>query len=71
MKPLPLVERSLANSSLPGDIVLDPFVGSGTTIIVCEQMGRRCRAVELDPIYAAVDIERWHQFTGMSPTQMP
>ncbi len=70
MKPLPLVERSLANSSLPGDIVLDPFVGSGTTIIVCEQMGRRCRAVELDPIYAAVDIERWHQFTGMSPTQL-
>jgi DNA modification methylase len=70
MKPLPLVERSLANSSLPGDIVLDPFVGSGTTIIVCEQMQRRCRAVELDPIYAAVDIERWHQFTGMSPTQM-
>jgi DNA modification methylase len=70
MKPLALVERSLINSSLPGDIVLDPFVGSGTTLIVCEQLQRRCRAVELDPIYAAVDIERWHLFTGLMPTQM-
>lgn len=70
MKPLPLVERSLANSSLPGDIVLDPFVGSGTTLIVCEQLGRRCRAAELDPLYAAVVIERWAQFSGQEPTQM-
>jgi DNA modification methylase len=70
MKPPPLVERSLVNSSLPGDIVLDPFVGSGTTLIVCEQLNRKCRAVELDPIYAAVTIERWANLTGMSPTQM-
>lgn len=67
MKPLPLVERSLLNSSLPGDIVLDPFVGSGTTLIVCEQLQRRCRAVELDPIYAAVTIERWARFSGQLP----
>ena len=67
MKPPPLVERSLANSSLPGDVVLDPFVGSGTTLIVCEQMGRRCRAVELDSIYAAVTLERWHLLTGQIP----
>ena len=67
MKPLELVERSLLNSSLPGDIVLDPFVGSGTTLIVSEQLKRRCRAVELDPIYAAVVIERWHLFTGLLP----
>jgi|CXWL01.1.fsa_nt_gi DNA modification methylase len=67
MKPLPLVERSLNNSSLPGDIVIDPFVGSGTTLIVCEQLGRRCRAVELDTIYAAVTIERWAQFSGQTP----
>lgn len=70
MKPPPLVERSLVNSSLPGDIVLDPFVGSGTTLIVCEQLNRKCRTVELDPIYAAVTIERWAQLTGMSPTQI-
>lgn len=69
MKPLPLVERSLLNSSLPGDLVLDPFVGSGTTLIVCEQLQRRCRAVELDPIYAAVTIERWHLFTGLMPAK--
>lgn len=71
MKPPPLVERSLVNSSLPGDIVLDPFVGSGTTLIVCEQLTRKCRAVELDPIYAAVTIERWAEFTGMLPVQTP
>lgn len=69
MKPLPLVERSLINSSLPGDIVLDPFVGSGTTLIVCEQLQRRARVVELDPIYAAVVIERWHLFTGRMPSR--
>lgn len=70
MKPLPLVERSLINSSLPGDVVFDPFVGSGTTLVVCEQLKRRCRAVELDPIYAAVVIERWHLFTGLMPAKM-
>jgi DNA modification methylase len=70
MKPLLLVERSLINSSLPGDLVLDPFAGSGTTLIVCEQLQRRCRTVEVDPTYAAVDIERWHLLTGLMPTQM-
>lgn len=67
MKPLSLVERALINSSLPDDIVLDSFVGSGTTLIVCEQLGRRCRAVELDSIYAAVTIERWNLLTGRTP----
>lgn len=70
MKPLALVERSLINSSLPRDIVLDPFVGSGTTLITCEQLQRACRAAELDPVYAAVVIERWHIFTGLTPTQI-
>lgn len=71
MKPLALVERSLMNSSLPGDLVIDPFGGSGTTLIVCEQLKRRCRIMELDPIYAAVVMERWHLFSGMSPSQLP
>ena len=70
MKPPPLVERSLINSSLPGDVVLDPFVGSGTALIVCEQLRRQCRAAELDPLYAAVTIERWHLFTGQMPTKL-
>ncbi len=70
MKPLPLVERSLINSSLPGDIVVDPFVGSGTTLIVCEQLQRRARVAELDPIYAAVTIERWHLFSRRMPSRI-
>jgi len=71
MKPLPLVERSLSNSSLPGDLVLDTFVGSGTTLIVSEQLQRHCRAVEMDPLYAAVAIERWHLFSGLMPLKSP
>ena len=67
MKPVELVERSLINSSLPGDVVLDPFVGSGTTIIACERLGRTCKAVELEPGYAAVAIERWAVMTGQVP----
>lgn len=67
MKPVELVERSLANSSLPGDVVLDPFVGSGTTIMACERMGRRCRAVDVDPEAVAVTLERWAIMTGLIP----
>ena len=62
--PEPVLERILKSTSRAGDLVLDPFVGSGSTIIACEQMGRRCVAVELDPHYADVTIERWEQFTG-------
>ncbi len=64
MKPVELVERAIANSSRTGGIVLDPFVGSGTTIIAAEQLGRRCYAMEIDPRYAQVSIERWQNFTG-------
>lgn len=65
MKPVELVERALINSSVPGALVLDPFCGSGTTLVACERLGRYCRTVELDPIYAAVTIERWHKMTGL------
>lgn len=64
MKPLELVERALENSSRRGDLVLDPFVGSGTTVIACERTGRRARAVELDPRYCDVVVARWETFTG-------
>ena len=47
--------------------ILDPFSGSGTTIIACENLGRRCRAVEISPGYVAVALERWHQHTGKTP----
>ncbi len=64
MKPVELVERSLANSSKPGDLVFEPFSGSGTTLLACEKIGRQCRAIELEPKYVQVAIERWQAFTG-------
>jgi len=48
-------------------IVYEPFAGSGTTLIACERLGRKCRAVEISPAYCAVAIERWAQTTGGTP----
>ena len=67
MKPLELVERSIMNSSQPGTIVLDLFAGSGTTLIASERTGRVCRAMDNDPKYIAVALERWSQMTGQQP----
>jgi DNA modification methylase len=64
MKPVELVERALRNSSRPGDVVLDPFGGSGTTLIAAEKSGRVARLMELDPKYADVIVRRWEDFTG-------
>ena len=64
MKPVELVGRAIRNSSRPGATVYDPFLGSGTTIIAAEQSGRTCLALELDPVYAQVAIERWQKFSG-------
>lgn len=64
MKPVQLIEVHLGNSSLPDDIVVDPFVGSGTTIIAAEKLGRRCYAMEIEPRYVDVAIRRWEAFTG-------
>jgi len=64
MKPVELVERALRNSSRPGDVVLDPFGGSGTTLIAAEKSGRVARVMELDPKYADVIVRRWEDFTG-------
>jgi site-specific DNA-methyltransferase (adenine-specific) len=47
-----------------GDIVIEPFGGSGTTLIACEQLGRQCRIMELEPKYVDVIIKRWEDFTG-------
>ena len=59
MKPLKLIARQIRNSSQPGETVLDLFGGSGTTLIACEQMDRRCRMMEYDPHYADVIVDRW------------
>jgi DNA modification methylase len=70
MKPVELVERAIRNSSLPGERVMDPFVGSGTTLIAAERAERTCLAMELDPRYAQVAIERWGSFTWQTPRRM-
>lgn len=64
MKPIKLMARLIRNSSNVGDIILDLFGGSGSTLIACEQIGRKCYMNELDPHYCDVIIERWEKFTG-------
>lgn len=64
MKPLELVARAIKNSSKTGDSVLDIFGGSGSTLITCEQLKRKCFTVELDPHYCDVIIQRWENLTG-------
>ena len=71
MKPIELVQKSLVNSSKPGNIVLDSFGGSGSTLIACEQTNRMCRMVELDPQYCDVIIARWEKFTGKTAELLP
>jgi DNA modification methylase len=66
MKPVALVERAIRNSSKSRDIVLDPFGGSGTTLIAAERTGRRARLIELDPKYVDVVVQRWQEQTGQS-----
>jgi DNA modification methylase len=64
MKPVALVERAIRNSSRRGEVVLDAFAGSGSTLIACEKSGRQARLVELDPQYVDVMIRRWEAYTG-------
>ncbi|MCL1915686.1 MAG: DNA modification methylase [Desulfovibrionaceae bacterium] len=64
MKPVALIEGMLVNSSSRGDIVLDPFGGSGSTLIACERLGRVCRILELDPKFCDVIILRWQEMSG-------
>ncbi|MBU1319379.1 MAG: DNA modification methylase [candidate division Zixibacteria bacterium] len=63
-KPVALISKALRNSTVRDDFVLDPFVGSGTTLIACEQLGRRCFAMEVEPKYCDVVIRRWEICTG-------
>ena len=64
MKPIALCERAIKNSSKPGDLVLDLFVGSGSTLIACENTNRRCYAMDIEPKYCSVTLERWEKLTG-------
>src|SRR5438552_3371941 len=64
MKPVELIERALVNSSKAGDLVLDLFAGSGSTLIACAKMARSSRLMELDPKYGEVIVKRWQDFAG-------
>lgn len=64
MKPVALFDYQIKNNTKGGDVVLDLFGGSGTTIMACEQNGRKAYSMEFDPRYAQVIIERWESFTG-------
>lgn len=63
-KPLECMARPIANSTAKGEAVYDPFCGSGTTLIACEKLGRRCIAVEIEPRYADQIIHRWEKISG-------
>jgi DNA modification methylase len=64
VKPVAMVTDAILDCSARGDIVLDPFMGSGTTVMAAERVGRRCYGMELDPLYVDTTIRRWQAFTG-------
>jgi len=70
-KPLALVERAIENSSRTGDIVLDLFIGSGSTLIAAERTGRTCFGMELSPHYCDVVVHRWEAMTGAAAERIP
>jgi DNA modification methylase len=63
-KPVRLFEIPIANHTTPGEVVYDPFVGSGTTVIAAEKMNRVAYTMDIDPRYVQVVVSRWEQFTG-------
>lgn len=64
VKPLALIADALLDCSVRGDIVLDPFLGSGSTLMAAERTGRICRGIEIDPLYVDVCVRRWQRMTG-------
>src|SRR5262249_53439957 len=63
VKPVAMLEDALLDMSGRGDIVIDPFLGSGSTLIACEKTGRHCRGIELDPLYVEVILRRYEEVT--------
>ena len=64
MKPIALIANALLNSSQEGDNILDVFGGSGSTLVACEQLNRKCYMMEMSPKYVDVIIKRWEEYTG-------
>lgn len=69
-KPVGLFKQILEDFSEPGDIVIDSFLGSGTTMIACENTGRKCRGIEISPDYCAVILQRFKDATGKEPVRI-
>lgn len=69
MKPVSLVAKAIGNSTKPGDLILDPFLGSGTTLIAAHQLERRCYGIEIEPRYVDVICRRFLNLTGESPVR--
>ncbi|MDD5041974.1 MAG: DNA methyltransferase [Candidatus Peribacteraceae bacterium] len=70
-KPIPILRHLLLNSSRIGEVVYDPFLGSGSTLLAAEQTKRRCIGIELDPTYCMVVIERFQKLTGIKAEPLP
>jgi DNA modification methylase len=64
VKPVSMVADALLDCTQPGGLILDSFLGSGTTLIAAERIGRVCYGIELDPLYVDTAIQRWQRYTG-------
>ncbi|MAO22301.1 MAG: DNA methylase N-4 [Phycisphaerae bacterium] len=71
IKPVRLIEEAIIDCSRRGEIVLDPFLGSGSTLIACEKTGRACAGIELAPRYVDVAVTRWQRWTGKDAVHEP
>jgi DNA modification methylase len=71
VKPVKLIADAIMDASGRGDIVLDSFLGSGTTVIAAERTGRRCYGLEIDPLYTDTIVRRWQTYTGESARHLP
>lgn len=69
-KPLKMIAKLICNSTRKGELVFDPFGGSGTTLMACEQLGRKCYTMELDREYVDVIINRWEEYTGQKAVKL-
>jgi len=64
MKPLALIERAVSNATAPAQLVVDPFLGSGTAIVAAQRCGRVCYGMDLEPRYGDVILRRWEELGG-------
>jgi site-specific DNA-methyltransferase (adenine-specific) len=69
MKPVEMWEYGVCNHTIPGDLLFEPFGGSGTTLMACERTGRKCYSLEIDPKYVDVILRRWSEMTGRIPVR--